>query len=173
MNDSLKSQDIVVLLGKVASPSSSNTFESLGNDLLLSASQVHRSVTRCVQAGLATKDQSGSWNVLIDPLFEFLVHGVKYAFYPVQGAPRRGIATGVGVEPLRSELLLAEDQISVWAHPEGDRRGPSLEPLCKSAPDAARRNPDLHVLLSLVDALRIGRSRERALAENFLRMKLY
>jgi hypothetical protein len=39
-----------------------------------------------------------------------------------------------------------------------------VEPLFKAAPDAARREPRLCELLALVDALRAGRARDKALA---------
>lgn len=56
----------------------------------------------------------------------------------------------------------------VWPHPEGEIRGESLEPLYPSVVDAARRDSALHESLALVDALRIGRARERKLAIDLL-----
>jgi len=60
----------------------------------------------------------------------------------------------------------------VWPHPEGDVRGESLEPLYPSAIDAARRDRALYESLALVDALRVGRARERALAIDLLTKRL-
>ena len=60
----------------------------------------------------------------------------------------------------------------VWPHPEGDVRGESLEPLYPSAVDAARRDQVLYECLALVDALRIGRAREKKLAIDFLGARL-
>ncbi|MEJ1973089.1 MAG: hypothetical protein WDM96_11715 [Lacunisphaera sp.] len=48
---------------------------------------------------------------------------------------------------------------------EGRVQGAAVQPLYGSVPGAARRDPELYHLLALVDALRIGRARERALAE--------
>ena len=53
----------------------------------------------------------------------------------------------------------------VWPDPDGEVRGATLEPLHKAAPKAARRDPALHELLALIDALRDGRVRERQMAE--------
>ena len=53
----------------------------------------------------------------------------------------------------------------VWPDPEGRVQGVSVQPLYASVPGAARRDPELYHLLALVDSLRIGRARERALAE--------
>ena len=41
-------------------------------------------------------------------------------------------------------------------------------PLYPSAPKAARKDPKLYELLALVDMLRLGRARERAMAEQQL-----
>ena len=43
-------------------------------------------------------------------------------------------------------------------------RGVTFEPLHKSAPAAARKDPALYELLALIDAVRDGRVRERKLA---------
>jgi hypothetical protein len=56
----------------------------------------------------------------------------------------------------------------VWTFPEGPQRGVSLEPLYKTAPAAALRDPFFYELLALIDALREGRARERKLAEKEL-----
>ena len=47
-------------------------------------------------------------------------------------------------------------------------RGVTFEPLHKSAPAAARKDPALYELLALIDAVRDGRVRERKLAEKEL-----
>ena len=60
----------------------------------------------------------------------------------------------------------------VWPHPEGEVRGESLEPLYPSAVEAARRDRALYESLALVDALRVGRARERTLAIRLLRERL-
>lgn len=60
----------------------------------------------------------------------------------------------------------------VWPHPEGEVRGESLEPLYPSAVDAARLDQGLYECLALVDALRVGRARERKLAIDLLAKRL-
>jgi len=47
----------------------------------------------------------------------------------------------------------------VWPWPDGDTRGIALEPLDKTAPIAALRDPVLYEFLVLVDAIRDGRAR--------------
>jgi hypothetical protein len=52
----------------------------------------------------------------------------------------------------------------VWPDPTGEVRGQAIEPLYRSVPTAARNDPELYVLLSLIDAIRVGRVREQRLA---------
>ncbi len=47
-----------------------------------------------------------------------------------------------------------------------------LKPIYETVPAAAQRDPSLHEMLALVDALRIGRARERAMAEKELARRL-
>ena len=66
-------------------------------------------------------------------------------------------------------LFAAEDDDRVvWPHPEGEVYGDAIEPLCRSAPLAASRDPVLHRRLALIDAFRVGRARERMLAARAL-----
>lgn len=53
----------------------------------------------------------------------------------------------------------------MWPDPEGQVQGLAVKPLYSSAPHAAKMNEKLYALLAPVDALRIGRARERAAAE--------
>ena len=56
----------------------------------------------------------------------------------------------------------------VWPYKDGSVRGEALHPIYPSVPDAALRNPALHELLALFDAIRGGSFRERALAIKML-----
>jgi hypothetical protein len=58
-----------------------------------------------------------------------------------------------------------ETVVPIWADPDGTRQGVAVEPLYRSVPVAAKNDAALYDLLALVDALRIGRARERAIAE--------
>ena len=60
----------------------------------------------------------------------------------------------------------------VWPFPEGQHRGVTLEPLYRTVPAAALRDPFLYELLALIDALRDGRAHERELAERELFRRL-
>lgn len=168
----LKPQDLLVLFKRVAHPGRSWTYATLGEALQLSASQVHRSVKRCLAAGLAVEHARGDWQVVHGALHEFAVHGVRYAFPATLGAVKRGIPTAFGAPPLSGEISAAPGEAPVWPHPKGTARGPGLTPLSATAADAALSDPALHELLALQDALRIGRARERTLAAQFMKQRL-
>lgn len=165
----LKSQDLLVLLKQVAHPTRVWTYAELGEALLTSASQAHRSVQRCLAAQLAVRTgERGAWQTVRSSLLEFLVHGVRYAFPASLGPVRRGIPTSFGCEPLSAHISSTLGEAPVWAHAQGTARGPSLSPLCRSAPDVALTDPTVHQMLALVDAMRTGRARERRLAAELL-----
>ena len=94
-------------------------------------------------------------------LLEFLGHGLRYAFPAKSGTLSRGVPTAYAAEPLRSALQQGDDPPPVWPYVEGMVRGYTLTPLYKRAALAALADPKLYELLSLADALRGGRVRER------------
>jgi hypothetical protein len=69
-------------------------------------------------------------------------------------------------------ITRSDDSIPVWPDPEGSMRGYEFSPLYKSVPKAAAKDSALYELLALLDAVRDGRARERALAEKELLARL-
>jgi hypothetical protein len=110
--------------------------------------------------------------VRLEALRNFLVHGVPHAFPANLEEITRGMPTAWAA-PAMSGMISSSDQLPpVWPDPEGRVQGTSVQPLYPSVPGAARRDPELYDLLALVDALRIGRARERALAEKEINQRL-
>ncbi|MDP2226292.1 MAG: hypothetical protein Q8J78_02310 [Moraxellaceae bacterium] len=168
----LKPQDLLVLLKAAAHPGQRWTYAALGEALAMSASETHASVKRAVACGLAVAPARGEWLPLRPALLEFVLHGLRYVWPASAGPVKRGVATSFGVEPLAAKVNAAAGEAPVWAHPEGAQKGPTLSPLYRTAPQAALADPALHRLLALVDALRAGRARERALAAALLTAEL-
>lgn len=162
-----KSLDIVVLL-KLLLEKSKRPYAMLSKELHISASEIHAAVRRSIAAGLVNPE---SRSPLRKPLEEFLLHGVRYAFPAKIGGLARGIPTAYAAKPLADQFD-ADDLPPVWVAPEGTVRGYAVEPLYHSVPAAAQSDAALYELLALVDALRIGRVRERQLAETELRKRL-
>lgn len=171
MNQELKPQDVVVTLKLVSYGDKRPSYSQMAKDLVLSPSEVHAAVNRAKQANLVLESKSG-----IAPnkpaLLEFLLHGLKYVFWPKRGEITRGIPTSYAAYPLRKKIVAGDDLPPVWPSPKGNVRGYSLSPLYKTAPEAAERDPRLYEMLALVDAIRDGRVRERQLAAEELKARL-
>lgn len=164
----LKPQDLLVQLKVVAHPPRRWTYAALGEALAMSASEAHASVKRAVASGLAVSHARGEWSPVRPNLLEFILHGVRYVWPATAGPVKRGVPTAFGTEPLISRLTAPPGEAPVWAYPGGSTKGPTLPPLYHTAPKAALADPALHQLLALVDALRIGRARERSLAAQLI-----
>jgi hypothetical protein len=168
MPQGLLPQDVVVLAKLVSYGGQRPAIAQIAADLALSASQVHLSLRRLVQSRLI--DDDGRPNVR--PVEEFLVHGVKYSFPARRGEPSRGIPTAHAAPPVSGHLAATSDLPPVWPSAEGKVRGITFEPLHKTAPLAASKDPVLYELLAIIDALRDGRARERQIAERELGVRL-
>ena len=167
----LKPQDMVVALKLCTYRSSRPPFSQVAFDLAMSASEVHAAVKRLQSARLVHGSElNGRPNV--SALEEFLIHGIKYAFPAERGGITRGILTSYAAEPLRHEISPGNEPPPVWPYPQGHDRGIAFQPLYKSVPLAALRDPALHEYLALVDAIRDGRTRERKIAERELSHRL-
>lgn len=157
------------MLKLALSPQGGESFAALAKALGMSASEVHASVGRLEEARLL---ESESRSVRRKPLVEFLMHGVPYAFPAAPGEMTRGVPTAWAAPVMAGRVASNDAEAPVWPDPEGKKRGLAVEPLYSSAPIAARNDPKLYELLALVDALRLGRARERAIAAKEIEQRL-
>lgn len=164
----LKPQDVLVLL-RLAGDSSAWTFKTLALELGMSPSEVHAALERAAEAGLYNARKR---KVNVHALLELAVHGIPYVFPARRLARCLGIPTAHSAEPMTSKFAVGSDDHLVWPHPGGTDYGDAIMPLYRSAPEAARRNPKLHRRLALIDALRVGRARERSMAAEALDKEL-
>jgi hypothetical protein len=168
---SLKPQDIMVALKLCTYSGRRPPISVVANALVLSPSEVHGAIKRLQQSRLVHgAEMHGKPN--ISALQEFLLHGLKYAFPAEHGQVTRGIPTSYAAKPLKTEIASGDELPPVWPYRDGNTRGVALGPLYKTAPAAALRDPLLYEYLSLVDAIRDGRIRERKIAERELIKRL-
>ena len=158
-NPHMKPQDILVLLKLVALGSEKWLQKPLAESLGMSQSEVSQSLARSQYAGLLYSDEK---RVIKTALLEFLQYGLPYVFPQKPGPVSRGIATAHSASPLSGQIVSSETY--VWAFTGGNVRGHTITPLYHSVPEAALKDPVLYALLALTDALRVGKSRERAIA---------
>jgi hypothetical protein len=159
MNRAIRSQDILILL-KLLSLKQGVPWRQIdiAQAIGISQSDVTMALERSKNAGLYDASQRYP---LKAALKEFLIHGLKYVFPAVPGALVRGVPTAHSAKPLSDNIIAAEQY--VWPWHEGEVRGQSIDPLFKTVPAIVKQDVQLYALLALVDAIRVGRARERQL----------
>ncbi|WP_411282205.1 hypothetical protein [Gemmatimonas sp.] len=161
----LKPQDIAVALQLLLTPDA--TYAALSVATGLSQGEVHNAVRRLRGARLVLAHAQRVHGAAV---LEFLGSGIAYAFPAEAGAESRGVPTAHSAGELAAEFGVSDPL--VWPSIEGAVRGASVVPLYAAAPATAVRNPALYELLALVDAVRVGRARERTRAKQLLRERI-
>lgn len=146
----LKPQDLFVTL-KLASLAGDEpmTFASLAASLSMSASEVFAATKRAAACHLLVEQPAPAtgasrYRPAALNLREFLLSGLRYVFPVEPGRAVRGFCTAQDAPPLSSLIVrLPGEMPLVWPHPNGDHRGFGIDPIFRSAPDAARRDPRL------------------------------
>lgn len=105
-------------------------------------------------------------------LLEFLTCGARYAIFPIRtGGNTRGMPTAASAPGIIEHL--AGGSSVVWPWPEGRLRGEGLEPIYPTVPLIAEGDPAFYVVLAALDLLRIGTARERSIASEILRDRIF
>lgn len=169
---SLKPQDVLIVLKLHCLGERDWSFVELGKSLGISVGEGHNAVNRAKASGLIYEREK-SLRVQPKKLFDFLVHGVPAAFFPVRGQVTRGMPTSVFAAPLNDKITVTEADIPlVWPTADGAVRGESLMPLYPTVPMAAAADKGLYELLVLVDGLRVGKAREKKLSIEMLEKRI-
>ncbi len=163
----MRPQDVAVLLKIAALGDRSWLARDLAAALHLSSAEVSNSLKRSALAGLIDASKR---RVASQALLDFLQHGLPYVFPARPGGVVRGVPTAHSAPPLRSRFM--SDEAYVWPSAKGEERGHEIPPLYPGAVAASLGDPELHALLALTDALRVGRVRERAEAAKELAKRL-
>jgi DNA-binding transcriptional ArsR family regulator len=155
--ETLKPHDLAVVLAlAVRKDAPMATFSQLGAILGLSPSTVCEALQRLKGAGLV---RPGTREPNRRALREFVEHGARYAFPPSFGGEVRGVPTAHSGPSLRHEFD-GGDEV-VWPDGKGQMHGRALAPLYPNAVSLPSRAPEVYEALTLVDAIRGGRARER------------
>jgi hypothetical protein len=165
----LKGQDLLVAMKLAANVGAPWTFATLGGALGMSPSEARYALQRAAKSELVSIRTRSS---ILPSLLEFLIHGVRYAFPAERGRRVRGMPTADSAVPLSEHLAANPDGQMVWRYAEGTTRGESVSPIYESVPVAAMRDHKLYRLLALLDGIRVGGPRVRALAQDLLAKEL-
>jgi hypothetical protein len=163
MHNGMRPQDVAVLLRIVLFKDQRWMNKDLARLLYLSPAEITGSIERSILAGLIDSDRK---TVFKQSLLEFLQYGIKYVFPAIRGGVERGVLTAHSHPAIQARF--ASEQFMVWPDATGKEKGFSISPLYPSAAEAAKNDPEMHFLLSLVDLLRVGKTRERSWAINQL-----
>lgn len=164
----MKSQDIAILLFICEYYDGIYKVSQIADSLKISQSEVSESINR---SHIAKLIDSGRKTVFRHGFYEFLIYGLKFVFPVIPGHIARGVPTSHSGPPLNKLISSSSDQF-VWNYSKGIARGMLVEPLYRTIPIVCNEFPEYYELLCLVDALRIGRSREVVLAREILRERL-
>ena len=165
--DFLRPLDLVVALKLHGMQRKTRTYQRLAEELGISVSQAHKAAHRAAEArvlqGTARVEER---KLRVRPLLPFLTDAIRFVFYPTFGAEARGVATGA--RALGGETELVGGKQVVWPAAWASEWGTALEPLDKCVPRAVESDESFRRLLVLIDVVRIGGIRERAVAAHLL-----
>jgi hypothetical protein len=168
MDSKLLPVDLLVAMKLVAVGDEALSLRRLEDELALSKSAVGNSLHRLRELDLVKDAPGGGRRVNRMLLRDCLEQAARWIAPAKIGDFELGLPTAHSAEPLR-EKLVGDDDPVVIPLPHGPVRGRAVPPLHPLAPAAAAKDPKLYRLLTVVDALRIGRARERQLAAAELR----
>jgi hypothetical protein len=166
----LSTTDLLVVLKLAALGRASVPVRELARDLGISKSAAALSLERLRTLGLLRGEGDDARIVKLE-LRECLEHAVRWLAPATIGDWELGLPTAHASHPLAKRLRGDDDPV-VMPLAHGPMRGRVVSPIHPRAPFAAQRDPRLHELLSLVDAFRIGRARDRSAAAAELRQRL-
>jgi hypothetical protein len=142
----------------------------LAASLGMSASEASKGAKRLLAARLLVA-REGAYYAEVNALSEWLSFGVRYAYAVEEKGYGRGIGTGWSCELVKTDMVPPSPGV-IWAVPGGMQEGIIVEPIYKGVPLAASYDPLLYQALALIDAIRLGRPRELAIARASLKRLL-
>lgn len=133
----------------------------------MSKSAVANSLNRLIALGLV-KEEEGARRVNKLAFRDLLENAIRWVAPAKLGDFELGLPTAQSADVLAEKLVADADPV-VMPLPHGPMRGRAVSPLHPLAPKAAARDERLHRLLAIIDALRMGRARDRQVAAKELR----
>jgi hypothetical protein len=164
---SLKPQDVVLLVKLLSLKKEDWRQIDLAISLKLSQSEIAKALARLAKAGLIFEKRVNRSAAL-----EFILHAIKYIFPAEVGALSTGVPTAFS-SPMHKKMVVHDtNDIYVWPSPRGSKRGQVIKPFYPELAEAALEDDEFYGLMSAIEILRIGRTRERDLAASYLERKI-
>jgi hypothetical protein len=171
----LKSQDILVVFKIISLKEEQFTHSKAASSILISQSEFSSSLRRLEKCGLFNTKKNSVHSLT---LLNFALYGIPVVFPVQRGTNIFGMPTAWSAFPLNT-VVLQSAETCVWPFAnvgalrvEGTTKGVSVLPIHKSMPEAAVNDQKLYQLLTLLDAMRLGKAREKEIAFTFLKKEL-
>jgi len=146
---------------------------AVASSLGISPGEISKSNQRLVKAKLIAPVEESyqknlPYNLVVTHMQDWLSHGIQYSVIAESMGVGRGMVTSWSNKAIHSEFVPRE-LAYVWLTPGGDTTGEGISPIYPKAPLAAREDHHLHYILSLIDAIRLGKPRELNIARGLIR----
>ncbi|MEY2901808.1 MAG: hypothetical protein RLY89_914 [Bacteroidota bacterium] len=158
----MRPQDIVILLKIVVLGNKEWQFQDLARSLYISSAEVSESLNRSSFSGLIDTNRKKVAKIAFT---EFLKYGLPYVFPQTPGPLSRGMATSHGHSLLKKHIVSSSTY--VWPDFEGKDYGQAIEPLYPNQVIAAKEDEKLYEALAMLDAIRVGKVREKKFAFDY------
>ena len=163
-HNGMRPQDIVILLKIITLDNMNWQLKDLANSLYISNSEVSESLERSLYAGLIDYEKR---HVQRGNLIDFLIYGMKYVFPAQPGIFTRGVPTAHS-HPFMQAFIKSE-KAYVWPSSSGTVLGQAIEPFYANQVKAIEEDEELYQFLTLLDVIRVGKMREKTIAEKQLK----
>ena len=173
----MKSQDVLILLKLISqhhrnAKSEDFSVRALAASTGISKSEVSASLNRSIETGLARMDRKKRIPTANKKaLLEFVVSGLRYVFPAKPGAIERGLLTCFEAPGLKRLLSSLAENHYIWPDADSKDQGQSINALYSTAPYAAKQDRELYQYMALVDAIRLGNTREVDIASKELKQR--
>ncbi|HQR93876.1 MAG TPA: hypothetical protein PLK14_13385 [Sediminibacterium sp.] len=137
-------------------------FQDLSRSLYISSAEVSESLNRSSFSGLIDTNRKKVARIAFT---EFLKYGLPYVFPQTPGPLSRGMATSHGHPLLKKHIVSSSTY--VWPDFEGKDYGQVIEPLYPNQVKAAKEDEKLYEALAMLDAIRVGKVREKKFAFDY------
>lgn len=163
---SLKPQDVAILAKLLAIKGEDWRQIDIAIGLGISQGEIAKALYRLTKAGLIHEKRVNRTAAL-----EFILHAIKYIFPAEVGALTAGVPTAIS-SPFHEKMVVQGSDVYVWPSVHGQRKGQMIKPLYPELAEAALKDSEFYGLMSAIEILRIGRARERKMAEQYLEKKI-
>ncbi len=160
----MRPHDIAVLVKVLTYHGIPWYIKDLAYEMQISQSEFSESLNRSWYAGLLDDRKQ---KVMVNNFYEFLVYGFRFVFPQRPGELTRGVPTAHSHPEFRKIFL--SDAKYVWPDPDSKEMGFAIEPFYSKQTKAVQSDKELYRILSLIEILRVGKTREMNYAKTELK----